>query len=358
MKVSEIKRIVVDPRFKVNYASYYLFGIIQLIGKKRVKFRCLENVIVETDRASRVGFAMHVETTEDVKRVYIDYGDWSEIDETLYKWADVYAKINVKPEDAQRERVLVIGPSFGIRLWSPLKCMLQGLRNYRHIKQECGTAFKRSLKHYMMDYGYMFIRRKSYGYYHRFSVDEQPGYAFSYNTLWYGDQADQSTNKLRGDFMRECNRLMPHFEGGFFYNDKSGVLKEFPKYKQYLQEYGEFINRKRLPMNDYDKRNRKSWFVFNTPSVSYCHGWKLAEFLCEGKAVISTHLMNLMPMDFKNGTHYIEANTPDEMAGAIVKLRDNGDLVQQLKQNAFQYFNDVLAPEVVMKRIFNRALCN
>lgn len=358
MKINEIQEIIIDPRFKVNYASYYLYGIKLLLGSSILKYRCLADIDIETDRQSRIGFAMMIVTAIETKRVYIDYGDWSEVNEAYYGWADVYAKANVLPKDASRSKMLVIGPSFGVRLWNPVKCMLMGVKNYRKIKESYGSSYKRTLKQYMMDYGYMFMRRKRYEYYHRFSDEEQSDYCFSFNTLWYDQLSYNTTNKHRGDFIRQAQKLMNRFEGGFIYLDGSGVLKEFPKYEVYLQEYGDLIYKKRLSMSEYDKRNRRSCFVFNTPSVAGCHGWKLVEYLCEGKAIISTRLTNLMPMDFKNGTHYIEANTPDEMAGAIVKLRDNGDLVQQLKQNAFQYFNDVLAPEVVMKRIFNRALCN
>ena len=329
-----------------------------LLGSSILKFRCLTDIDIETDRQSRVGFAMMVTTSKESKRVYIDYGDWSEVNEAYYEWADVYAKANVLPKDASRSKILVVGPSFGVKLWNPAKCLLMGVKNYHEIKKSCGTSYKRSLKQYVMDYGYMFMRRKRYEYYHRFTDEEQLDYCFSFNTLWYDQLSYDTTNKLRGDFMRQAQKLMNRFEGGFIYLDGSGVLKEFPKYKEYLQEYGDLIYKKRLSMREYDKRNRKSCFVFNTPSVAGCHGWKLVEYLCEGKAIISTRLTNLMPQDFENGTHYIEANTPEEMADAIVKLRDNGDLVQQLKQNAFQYFNEVLAPEVVMKRIFNRVLCN
>lgn len=348
-------KILVDPRCKVNYASYYIHGIRSLFGLKLLKFQCLEGINICTDKECRIGFALQVEAGSCVKRIYIDYGDWDEIYEPYYQWADVYAKINVRSQDADREKLLVIGPSFGIRLWAPITCLIKGLHNYRIIQGCCGDSFKRSLKQYIMDYGYMFVRRKGFNYYHRFSQDEVPGYAFSFNTLWYGDLAHETTNKLRGDFMREGQRLMEHFDGGFFYIDSPSVLEEFPKYEEYLSDYGDMIYKKRISMNEYDKRNRKSWFVFNTPSVAGCHGWKLAEFLCEGKAIISTRLNNLMPGDFTDGVHYIEANTPEEMADAIVRLRDDEQFVRQLKQNAFQYFEEYLTPEAVMKRILNKA---
>lgn len=320
-----------------------------------MEFRCLSDLNITTNKESRIGFAVEVATANELKRIYIDYGDWDEINETFYEWADVYAKINVRPEDAGREKLLVIGPSFGINLWSPVNSLLHGYRNYRHLGEASEPTLKRTLKRYMMDYAYMFVRRRRYSYYHRFTKEEQPGYVFSFHTLWYGVFADEAINKLRGEFMREARRLMTRFDGGFFYNDQPGVYQEFPKYRDYLQEYEDLIAMKRIPMNAYDKRSRKSWFVFNTPSVAGCHGWKLAEFLCEGKAIISTRLSNVMPGNFENGVHYLEANTREEMADAIIRLRDDKELVMTLKQNAFRYFEEYLTPEAVTKRILHKA---
>lgn len=353
--IPEIKDIIIDPRFKVNYASFYLYGISKLIGENKLHYHCLDDILIETDKDSRIGFAMKIITESDEKRVYIDYGDWDEVNEKYYSWCDVYAKINVSQQDVTLKKLLIIGPSFGVKLWNPIKCVYMGFKHYWHIKKTCDTTFKRSMLQYIKDYGYLFIRRKSYSHYHRFAQEEKKGYVFSFNTLWYGDEADNTTNRLRGDFMLCAKQLMPQFDGGFYYIVASNVLEEWPPYIKYLEEYGDIIHKSRISMNEYDKRIRKSWFVFNTPSVARCHGWKLAEYLCEGKAIISTQLTNVMPVNFENDVHYIEANTKTEMSEAIVRLRDDEKLVQQLKQNAFNYFNQNLAPEVVVKRIINCA---
>lgn len=111
-------------------------------------------------------------------------------------------------------------------------------------------------------------------------------------------------------------------------------------------------------MSEYDKRNRRSWFVFSTPSVIGCHGWKLGEYLCEGKAIVSTPLNNVMPGDFESGVQYIEVKTPQEMEEAIIRLRDDAELVNRLKRNAFKYYNDWVSPESAVKRVFALAGIN
>lgn len=350
----EIKKIIIDPRFKINYASYYLFGLKQIFGAHKLQFKIIDDIDITTDRECRIGFAIKAITSDSEKRIYIDYGDWNEVYKKYYEWANVYAKINVRREDIELDKILVIGPSFGIKLWNPIKCLSVGLNNYLKIKRVRDLIFNRSIKDYMKDYGYMFMRRKRFKYYHRYTQEEQSDYCFSFNTLWYGDLSHNTTNKLRGEFMRECKRHMKLFEGGFYYVDHPVVFEEFPLYKSYLQQYGDLISKSRISMDDYDKRTRKSRFVFNTPSVGGCHGWKLAEYLCEGKAIISTHLINEMPAPFEAGVHYLHADIPSEMAEAIIRLRDDEGLVSKLKQNSFKYFNDFLSPEIVMKRVFGK----
>ena len=35
--------------------------------------------------------------------------------------------------------------------------------------------------------------------------------------------------------------------------------------------------------------------VFNTPAVHFCHGWKLGEYFCLGKIILSTNFQNYIP---------------------------------------------------------------
>ena len=340
---SKIKKIYIDPRCRINYSSYYIEGLRNLFGQSSIAFRCFADIAGGISN----GMAVMVETDDGVKRVFFDCFDGDGINEDMYRWADVYGKVNLRPEDADRDKIVSIGPNFGISLWNPVYTLIKGVRNYNLIKKHCGADFKQPLKSFIRDYAYMIIRRQRYSYYHRFTDEEQKGYFFSLNTLWWGDLSFNTTNRFRGDFMRLCQQHMDAFEGGFFY--VSQAENESKEYSKYLEEYADIIYKKRLSMSGYDKRIRKSWFVFNTPSVIGCHGWKLGESLCEGKAIISTPLNNVMPGQFESGVHYLEVSTPQEMEEAIVRLRDDSELVAKLKRNAFDYFNKWVSPEASVK---------
>lgn len=346
---SKIKKIIIDPRCRINYSSFYVEGLRSLFGASKIEFMCLSDIVGGTTN----GMAAKVETDDGEKRLFFDSFDGDGINEGMYQWADAYGKVNLRPEDASREKMVAIGPNFGISLWNPISTLFKCVKHYSIIKKFCGADFRQPLMSFARDYAYMIIRRKRYAHYHRFTEDEQQGYFFSLNTLWWGDLSFNTTNRYRGTFMRLCQRLMDTFEGGFFY--VADAERESKTYSGYLEEYHDMIYRKRLSMAQYDKRNRRSWFVFNTPSVIGCHGWKLGEYLCEGKAIVSTPLNNVMPGNFQDGVHYLEVSTPQQMEQAIIRLRDDAQLVASLKRNAFDYFNQWVSPEAAVKAVLAKA---
>ncbi len=343
---SNISRVIIDPRCRINYASYYIEGLKRLIGK--VQFRCLPEIKDEPVN----GMAVKVVTAMGEKNVFFDCWDGDGINEEMYQWSDAYGKVNMHPKDAKRSKMVALGPNFGISLWNPVVTLVMAMRNFFTIRRAPGCTFKQPFMTFFRDYAYMLLRRKRYSYYYRFTREEQPGYFFSMSTLWWGELSFSTTNKYRGDFMRLCKRHMTTFDGGFFYVNEAE--RESAEYPHYLEEYSDMIYKHRLSMNEYDKRNRRSWFVFSTPSVIGCHGWKLGEFLCEGKAIVSTPLNNVMPGSFENGVHYLEVLSPDDMEKAIVRLRDDVDLMQRLKRNAWDYYNTWVSPEASVLNVLKK----
>ena len=62
-----------------------------------------------------------------------------------------------------------------------------------------------------------------------------------------------------------------------------------------------------------------------------------------------------MPGNFENGVHYLEVKDTQEMEEAIVRLRDDADLVNRLKRNAWDYFNEWVSPEASVRHVLARA---
>lgn len=352
MKVG-VKRIIIDPRSRINYASYYIKGFASVYGWGKVVFDLVEVPEIGNQQDYYRGCTALIEGSEgEIYRVFIDSHDSNTIHEGFYEWADVYAKINVRPEDAGREKLLVIGPGFGIRLWNPVKTMLIGVRNL--LKCKFSAHFPFSAKTYLLDYAYTFVRRNDISVYAATDIAESKDYVFALSTLWYDAQTYSTTNRFRGTFAKVCKKLYPVFEGGFFYIPSADVEQQFPQYREYLEEYKDMLITRRIGMKEYLEKTQRSAIVFNTPSVLGCHGWKLGEYLAMGKAIVSTPLNNLMPGEFVAGKHYIEVKGVEDIADAVEWLKEEETKRLALKQNAKDYYDQYVAPEAVVNRIMER----
>jgi glycosyltransferase involved in cell wall biosynthesis len=162
---------------------------------------------------------------------------------------------------------------------------------------------------------------------------------------------DISANSYRKAFVLSCKELDINFEGGFFYIPD----KDISQREKIEKEYAECLaTTKRISFKKYLEKTKKSMFVFNTPSVWGCHGWKLAEYLCMGKAIISTPLNNVMPDSFQHGIHYHLVENEKEISNAIEILLKDKEYRQSLEYNARKYFEEYLSPKSVIKRIVNQ----
>ena len=126
-------------------------------------------------------------------------------------------------------------------------------------------------------------------------------------------------------------------------------MPDYPKYKEI---YKDFIYEERLSMDDYIRKTKESVLVFNTPSVCECHGWKLAEYLCMGKAIISTPLTRAMPgSGLVHGVNVHFVKNTDEIFDAVKKINSDVNYRKKLESGARAYYEKYLAPQKVIERI-------
>lgn len=107
-------------------------------------------------------------------------------------------------------------------------------------------------------------------------------------------------------------------------------------------------------MDDYIKKTLESVVVFNTPSVCSCHGWKLGEYLCMGKAIISTPLTRELPFPLEHGENIHFVSSTEELYDAIVKINTDEAYRNKLEKGAKHYYMQWLAPEKVIERLFSK----
>lgn len=345
--------IIIDPRLKYNYASYYLYGIQCLFGRGSIRYGIapFKSLTYKSRSDYNSGFAFIYKSNNIERKIFIGTEDVAKIFEDRYNWCDVYGMVNPTNEQInQYTKLMPIGPEFGITLFPILKNIIKCISMF--IK---GCSYNEiPFKDYLRDYLYCNIRRRSIDKY-EILTKVKPNYVFHASTLWYNKFADTNTNMYRGEFLKSCQKANLEIEGGLFYIEGEEVLAEMPEYPKYKEDYADFIYNKRLSIDDYINKTKESILVFNTPSVCECHGWKLAEYLCMGKAIISTPLTREMPAKLIHGEHVHFVERVEDIYNAVLHIKNNNEYRHKLEHGARAYYEEWLAPEVVIKRIIEKA---
>ena len=348
-------KVYIDPRTEYRYTSFYRLGLYKLFGKNNIIYSVKPFEDLKITNANQYGCGMEVVFDNEygkITKVYFDIKDVAEIEKDKYDWCDIYSKVNIKFEDLEKyDKLFVPGPNFAIRNRSLLGLLTFGLQNFLRGQSSSYQSFKR----YIHDYLYIYVRRRSIKSYEK-CIDVIPNYVFHASTLWYNQFAKDCTNLYRGEFLKSCQYAGMHIEGGLYYlKDDPDVLAEMPDYPFYEEVYKDFIYDKRLSMDDYIKKTKESILVFNTPSVCGCHGWKLGEYLCMGKAIISSPLLREMPGEgLTHGKNIHIVNSPEEIYDAVVKINSDEHYRKQLEEGAREYYEKWIAPEVVIQRLLEK----
>lgn len=332
----------IDPRCKINYATYYIKGLYDVLGRKNIKFNLkkFKNFPSQMLTQRRGMYLLLTGLAQDAKKVYIDYHDSDDIIEEVYNYVDVYAKVNVKEAELARAKLLPVGPGFGIDIWTTSEVFFFMITNFFSVFRHLEIPKKQ----FLLDYLYTKIRRKTIEDYIHPVYKKDQNYIFNISTLWFPSYI-KNTNENRLNFYDLVqNKFKFKFEGGFYF-----IPTEDKNYIEYSKKFKNFLNVKRVNMAKYIINTKKSAFVFNTPAVQDCHGWKLGEYFALGKAIISTPLSNVLP---GNGKHIIKTvDSRFELEKCILYLYNNQEEIQRMEKESKNYFNSYLSPSSVINRI-------
>jgi len=341
-------KVFIDPRSTINYSSFYIRGLYDYFGKKNVHFSTKYfHELKEIDML----MAFVLVEKKKITNFIIDYRDQSDIIINAYHWTDVYAKINLNrntlnlPQN-ETDKIVSIPPSFGIKVWNPVELLFHLSCNFfkagiigRVNDQNIHLRPVRWMRNYLS-----LLKRQKIEYYENTEDQEVPGYIFFVSTYWSGHK---DLNSFRSRYILSCyNDPEIEFHGGFFVDKGLSVSGEIPE---------KLLYRRYIPNSEYLKNTKKSIFVFNTPAVWNCHGWKLGEFLCMGKAIISTPLFNELPEQLEHKKNIYLINNEEDINSAIHILLKDEQLRQNLRKNARIYYKRFVAPKKVIEHIVN---CN
>ena len=313
----------VDPGLDPFYGGYYVEGLRACFGAQQV---CYGHLTRET--FERAGVAFEVRTPG--LRAYIDPTDEDGYDEAALAWCDVYAKVNMnplRPPARDAHKVIPAGPGFGVRAWSAGGALSLLLR-------DGGRWWGREPARTAM-WGRHFARAPLAAYVPR---PCESAFVFFVTSVWAPEDA---CNGIRSEFIQAAREVPGiRFEGGFapaFRDDVPTAGLEAPR-RYRTREYLSLVAR--------------STVVLNSPAVLDCHGWKLAEYLALGKAIITTPLSRALPAPLEHGTHlHVVPAEREAMAAAIADICADATYRRHLEEGAARYFRQHLAPQAVIARI-------
>ena len=291
----------------------------------------------------------------------IDFHDSRAIEREVLDWSDCYGKINLhekiskesllplyyNPADFEFNwnKVVSIPPGFGIRVFNIIETIVYSFKVLFGSK----VVEINSTKLIILNCIRMYVKRMPLDKYvaKKTKLKDKKN-VFLVATIWH--KSTSFVNIKRANFIRFCkkNRNI-NFEGGFI-----DVGYEI----DYIDDIEELkIGNSKIGLSKYIKKTQESYFVYNTPSVLECHGWKLAEYLCMGKAIISSPLSNNLPFPLEHNKHiYILDEEENEMEYAINLLEGNPDLISNLEQNALLYWKTYATPEKVIENILKKMI--
>ena len=326
-------KITIKPDTNAYYCSYYIQGLADLFAGDSMRF-------------SAAGFpgtrqlhSLLLRAGPDGPKVIIDTRDTSALYEDALAWCDVYAKVNPSLGGYSIEgasKVLAIGPSFAVRIWDLPRALLLGIGNGWRSRSllKSQREYREHFADYWRQYHYR-LPLDAYG-----PSPSSDGYIFFISSYWPDNPL---CNEMRAAFITACRKHPGiEFEGGFAPREP-GVMGTFEP----------LATGRRYTLDEYIERLLRSAVAFNTPAVEGCLGWKLAEYLALGKAIISTPLERKMPSPLEHGTHaHFVDGTPGSMKEALDLILENKEYREHLERNARNYFLEHLAPQRCMERIF------
>lgn len=339
------KKIFIDPSSRILYSSFYIEGLYQVFGKNNVSFSSQYFTDLNrslNDFSFEHFFAFVVVSDNKIQKFVIDFCDPYDIHENGYDWGDFYAKINLNYrliEDRFKAKLILIPPGFGIQIWNVWQTGFFCIKNYLFNDSTLKNKFTKHCK----DYYHQYKRPRISDFEKDLKTKKKSDkpFIFMIATLWEDQNSIVTTNKNRKEFIEICKQKKCNFEGGFFSKSKP-------------PEYQNLIFDKHYSVNQYIEKTKKSLFVFNTPAVHNCHGWKLAEYIAMGKAIISTKLCNEIPEEFLANDLICFIDNETSLENKIALLLNNSEYCRKLELNTKALYFKKVQPKAVISALMKR----
>ena len=300
--------------------------------------------------------------------VVIDLIDGAQIPSARHlEWADVYFKASLRPGITADDSPKVV--PFGLRyactsgneslLDRFLFALISGLRGHR-------TRFADSSRLYRMVSNPIWLalsRLKATEAYVRLppkiSHFESPPSKEVKTLVYYRTRVypldDAKTpeiaeefhkvNEVRANTIRALrNSLGPSFVGG---------LRPTPFA---LASYADITMQEPWGLHRHLEMVKQSAICVTTHGLFDCIDWKVAEYLAASKCLVVEKLLSELPVPLEEGGQILSFTNPEECVRQCELLLQSPDLMAQSRQEAFDYYQQHVAPASIMRNCLTTAL--
>jgi len=229
-----IDKVIIDPRSSFQYSSFYVMGLYDLIGRRRISYQ------IEPFRGlGDIGNDMRFVVIHDgiMTKYFIHANDSYHIIQNDYQWCDVYGCVNTNYAQYPKElypKLISLCPSFaivpGTRFFAWRNAVCSFFETYDTIRnrkewneQQFDFVVNKPLnvKKYWTRFIKGIYRRQSYSAYSPRRKQSNTNYVFFLSTLWHNNEQnknDEGVNLRRANFIRACKDLSSEgkcvFRGG------------------------------------------------------------------------------------------------------------------------------------------------
>lgn len=163
-----------------------------------------------------------------------------------------------------------------------------------------------------------------------------------YTRLWDGEDA---INNTRIEIIR---RLKKEFGDRFI-----GGIRDSELAHRIAPDI--IVSKRQTERGRYLKLVHDSDVCIGTTGLHGSIGWKTAEYVAMGKAIVCEELQYEVPGDFLPGRNYIVFSNVEECVTAVEKLVNDSEYLYQMKLNNLWYYHQYLVPDRMIKRTLNIA---
>lgn len=110
------------------------------------------------------------------------------------------------------------------------------------------------------------------------------------------------------------------------------------------------VSRLHTERSQYLKKLHAADIAIGTMGLHESIGWKTAEYVASGKAIVNEKLHYEVPGDFKVGKNYLEFSTVDECINNVEFLVKHPFKVYEMKCRNLEYYMLYMKPEIMIKR--------